>query len=233
MASPAGEERGCGSPKARPPSSQPRGSGQEVPAPSDVGMSSQAPSLGSHCSCRGGAMSSLDRVEDPQPLQRHLQAVGARGHSPGPQNPHAPCPAPESLSLVKALALGPCSRTHPNAVLSPVDLSLTFTRAGEARSPGWVERTCAPIRKGWRSWAPGSQLGEGKKKDARAREEASSRDPLTPAHCLSSWTSCPCFVPGLSLSRASGSGSGKDSVWSPRGYHWSPLLESQVSGRLI
>lgn len=150
--------------------------------------SSQIPSPGSHPSCRSSVMSPWDRAGNPPHLKRHLQALETRGHSPGPRAPGILCSAPEFLSLPKALASGSCSQLHPNATFNPEGLSLTQPQAGEVRSPRWLKEPMPqradpiPTRKGWRSWASDSELGEGRKKDERARQEASSQDRLIPAH---------------------------------------------------
>lgn len=93
-----------------------------------------------------------------------------------------------SCHSLKALASGSCSWLHPNATFNPEGLSLTQPQAGEVRIPRWLKEPVPqradpiPTRKDWRSWATGSELGEGRTKDERAGEEASSQDLLIPAY---------------------------------------------------
>lgn len=58
-------------------------------------------------------------LDSPQHLHRSLQALGTRSHSPDPRVPGAPCFAPGSPSLPKALASLSSSQLSPHAASKP------------------------------------------------------------------------------------------------------------------
>lgn len=88
-----------------------------------------------------------------------------------------------------------------------------------------------PIPTG-KGWAPGSELGEGRKKDERAAEKASSL--LSPAHCplLPPHRPYAWSLDSVSLQSLWLQDQEKPQCGASEGTTWSPLVESQVSKRL-